>query len=482
MRDYASLVKKPVTSDELSSRGCELQAIGNTAKAMAYFEEAIVADPASARAHFNRAQLLARQSAHEEALPAYRMAAMLGLNLPDLDHNIAMSLYWLYRPQQALQYCDRALRTAAKESRAIMLNSRCLILMDLDRPDEALLAAKEAVELSPDFHMARLNRALAHLTLGKWHEGWEDYEARWHGAHEAQQGVYTRPPIPLPQWQGQTVPAGQGIFVYTEQGLGDTLQFVRYLKVVKQRFSHVTFACPDAIFTLLQHSFSDLEIRFQTLEKVHFDLCHWQCPLLSLPFALRETHPEPFECGPYIRAQAQHLPRWAEKLRALPANKLKVGLCWAGSPTLRRDAQRSIAFEHLQPLLERTDMVWISLQKSDDKAAQYRGSHPNLLDWSEGFTDLSQTAALIEQLDLVICVDTSVAHLAAAMGKPVWLLCRFEGEWRWLHQRNDSPWYASLRLFRQSTHLQWTDVMARVGVALDHLQPAAPAQSHHPSA
>lgn len=472
MHDYASLVKQPVTSDELGNRGSELQAIGNTTKALEYFEKAIVADPSSGRAHFNRAQLLTQQSNQEEALRGYQMAEILGLSFPDLDHNIAMTLYWLYRPDEALEYCERALAKAPQALRSIMLNTRCLILMDLARPEEALLAAEESVRLSPDFHMARLNRALANLTLGKWRAGWQDYEVRWHGAHEAQTGAYARPQIPLPQWQGQAIPQGQGLFVYTEQGLGDTLQFVRYLIAARPRFSRITLACPDSTQRLLKHSLSGFDLEFQTLESVRLDGCQWQCPLLSLPYALLDFCSEPYSCGPYIKAEDALIETWKAKLASLDQRRVKAGLCWAGSSTLRRDAQRSIAFERIRPLLDRTDIQWVSLQKSDDKAAQYRGSHPNLVDWSEGFTDLSQTAALIDQLDLVICVDTSIAHLAAAMGKQVWLLSRFEGEWRWLHKCETSPWYPSLRIFRQHKLLEWVEVIARIGKQLDALAQA----------
>jgi tetratricopeptide (TPR) repeat protein len=469
MKDYAPLVKNPITCDELGNRGCELQAVGSMSQALAYFEKAILADPASGRAYFNRSQLLSNLSRHDEALSGYQMAALLGLDFVDLDHNTSMALYWLYRPQEALEHCDRALARAPIESRAIMLNSRCLILMDLARPEEALHAADEAVRLSPGFHMARLNRALANLTLGRWREGWEDYEVRWHGAHEAQTGVFTRPQIPLPQWQGQATPKGQGLFVYTEQGLGDTIQFVRYVIAARQHFTRLTLACPESALPLLRHSLSGLDIELQPLERVKIDGCQWQCPLLSMPYAMRDLLPEPYENGPYIRAQEHHVADWQKRLATLPANKPKVGLCWAGSATLRRDPQRSIAFNVIRPLLERTDVSWISLQKSDDKANHFRGTHPHLIDWSQDFTDLAQTAALISQLDLVICVDTSISHLSAAMGKTVWLLSRFEGEWRWMHKREDSPWYPTLRIFRQEKHLQWAGMMKRIEKELDTL-------------
>jgi tetratricopeptide (TPR) repeat protein len=480
MQDYAPLVKAPVTSAELSDRGVRLQAIGNHDKAMEYFEKAILADPASGLAHFNRAQLLSHQSRHEEALCAYQMAEMLGLRLADLDHNMSMALYWLYQPQEALVYCERALKAATPQTRAMILNSKCLILMDLARPAEAFEAANEAVHLSPGFHLARLNRALAGLTVGKWREGWEDYEVRWHGAHEAQNGTFVRPPIPLPQWQGQKIPPGNGLFVFTEQGLGDTFQFVRYVIAARKRFSQLTLACPAPARQLLEHSLGDAGITFQPLDSVRLEGCHWQCPMLSLPFALRDELPEPYECGPYIMAEKSLTDAWASRLEGLPQHKLNVGLCWAGSSTLRRDAQRSIAFAQISPLLEHADVNWISLQKSDDKAGQYRGTHTNLVDWSEGFTDLSQTAALISLLDLVICVDTSIAHLSAAMGKPVWLLSRFEGEWRWLHNRDDSPWYPTMRLFRQRRLLDWAEVIGRVGKELSAFKPerAPSTQSH----
>jgi hypothetical protein len=272
-----------------------------------------------------------------------------------------------------------------------------------------------------------------------------------------------RPDCHLPHWIGQPIQPGDALLVFAEQGFGDTLMFCRYLLLTAGHFSRVSLVCPPSLTGLLKHS---LGPTVEVLDSVvaHHSPWQWHTSLMSLPLAFQTRVNSVPNRVPYLKAAPEKAARWGEILRQRISQKVfKVGVAWAGAPGLAMDAKRSMALELLAPLFAMQGVRWVSLQKS----------HPSstaLLDLTTEFTDFDETAALVSHLDLVIAVDTAVVHLAGALGKPVWLLNRFETEWRWLLDRTDSPWYPTLRIFRQKQPDVWTDVIVEVQRALVQFQ------------
>ena len=263
--------------------------------------------------------------------------------------------------------------------------------------------------------------------------------------------------------------AGKTILIHAEQGLGDTLQFCRYVPDVAERGANVIFEVPKPLLATMSTLRGAVQIVAMGDPLPDFDM---HCPLLSLPlaFATRlETIPSKI---PYLAAPDGKIAAWRDRLGE--RKRPRVGLVWAGNPrkelpgSNRIDQQRSIRFDQLAPVLDVAGCEFYSLQKGDDAVMQFRGStlRDRVVDWTDELQDFSDTAALIENLDLVIAVDTSVAHLAGALAKPFWLLNRYTTCWRWLLDRDDSPWYPTARQFRQDERRDWNDVMARVQAAL----------------
>jgi hypothetical protein len=261
------------------------------------------------------------------------------------------------------------------------------------------------------------------------------------------------------------------LLVISEQGYGDSLQFVRYLPLALQHFSRVGYMCPRPLRRLYEQSLCSRYPGLVLLAPGPVDLrdWDWNCYLMSLPMAFGTRLDNIPAAIPYLHPHARRAARWNARLAALPAPDLpRVGVVWAGGhSSLPEDRERSLTSRQMTPLLALPQVRWISLQKTDDPSKRADAANKErLTDWMDEVTDFADTAALIENLDLVIAVDTSVAHLAAAMGKPVWLLNRFAGCWRWLRDRDDSPWYPNVRLFTQSQRGNWDELLTSVATAL----------------
>lgn len=355
------------------------------------------------------------------------------------------------------------------------------VLMHLDALAEPELYYRRFLTIRPAHLRIRASLGDTLLAAGRYEEAWPYHDDRWaFGLIDDSNTEPPRPRLPLPQWKGEGLDAkdrARGmplrkarLLVTYEQGYGDSLQFVRYLALALERFSHVTFACPPPLWRLYQDSLCSRLPGLVLIDALPADLSNWDwyCPLLSLPMAFGtrlDTVPAPV---PYLYAHARRATRWRGRLAALPNPTLpRIGVVWHGNSDFPADRKRSLTSSQIAPLFDVPQILWISLQKMDapakcpDAAVKER-----LTDWMDEVTDFADTAALIENLDLVISVDTSVAHLAAAMGKPVWLLNRFAGCRRWLRDRDDSPWYPTLRLFTQTQRGNWDDVLARVVTAL----------------
>jgi tetratricopeptide (TPR) repeat protein len=353
-------------------------------------------------------------------------------------------------------------------------------LLDLGRMDEALRAQELAVERDPTSPGALYNLSLTRLRLGDWRQGWPGYEARWRFRE-----VHRRPRVfSQPRWQGEALD-GRRILIHAEQGLGDTIQFCRYVSMVEAHGGVVILPVQPPVERLMASLASLSSVRagqartaLLGIQPPEFDV---ECPLLSLPavFATTvETVPWP---GAYLFADPELVAEKRVKyphlfLQDLPCAQLRVGLCWAGNSRYKADHLRSVKLATLLPLLRispRTPgITWISLQKgaATEELAALPGD-VSVLDGSSRDRDLAETAALIATLDLVITTDTCIAHLAGAMAKPVWILLPHLSDWRWMQQIETTPWYPTARLFRQSTPGNWDGVIERVIKKISELRP-----------
>ena len=355
-------------------------------------------------------------------------------------------------------------------------------LLDMGRMDEALKAHKAAVECDPAHPGAQYNLALTELRLGDWEHGWPAYEARWRFRE-----VHRRPRVfSQPRWRGESL-EGRRILLHAEQGLGDTLQFCRYATLVAARGGRVILQVQESVERLMQSLPVVLagcaETALLGADPPAFDL---ECPLMSLPAVFGSTVETVPWTGAYLGAEPESAlekrVRTPHVRPRLPWGRaLRVGLAWAGNPRYKADRQRSVALDALLPLLRIPGVNWISLQKGP--AAEQLAALPgNLFIWdgSSKDRDLAETAATIATLDLVVTTDTCVAHLAGAMGKPVWILLPHLGDWRWMQQIETTPWYPTARLLRQRSPGDWPGLITRVIREFDGLQRslgASPASS-----
>jgi hypothetical protein len=346
---------------------------------------------------------------------------------------------------------------AAAPANAEALNNRGLSLMALNRHAQAIESYDRALALDPRFERARWNRAMANLALGHFEQGLADYEARWRGAD-----------VPIAQrqfeaaaWDGHAPLADRTIFVHAEQGLGDAIQFARFARPLHERGARVLLEAPPPLVELL----AQLPYVAQVVPTGKSPPPHdYQAPLMSLPFLLgTRINTIPAQDPPLV-APSESLARWRERLASLP--RPRIGLAWSGNATFRKDALRAIPlalFDGIRAL----SATFIALQKQirETDAPALGGAHP-VHAFCEDLHDFRDTAALIELCDIVVSNDTSIAHLAGAMGHRVWILLPFAADWRWFVDREESPWYPSARLFRQPAPGRWDAVMARVAEAL----------------
>jgi hypothetical protein len=414
--------------------------------------------------YIRQAERLFDQKSLNEASEAAAQALRLNPNAA-LAHQV-QGLVYVERLQfrEALPRLQQAL--ALRPDLVPSHNGLAQCYMHLDDLERAQQSLNAALCLDPQHAFAHFNRALLWLKRGQFAEGWVEYEWRF------ATGMVTRADLPRPRWDGSPL-EGRTLMVHTEQGVGDTLQFIRFLPLVRRQAGRLLVACPKKYHTFLR-SMSCIDDFFPVDEpsEMNFDL---RCSLLSLPALLGHDGSDFHASVPYIRPDPERVRRWGERLRAFPG--LKVGLNWQGSPTFHGDQFRSIPLRYFAPLAAIPNVTLFSLQKlvGTDQIEANRGSVPLTV-----FPDLDEdgmfldTAALMQHLDVIISSDTSVPHLAGALGRPVWLLVARNGDWRWQIDRADSPWYPTMRLFRQWTLGDWTSVIENVSTALRQLVASRP--------
>ncbi|HEY1980883.1 MAG TPA: tetratricopeptide repeat protein [Xanthobacteraceae bacterium] len=435
--------------------GILLQQRGLLEEAEACYRRAIDQNDQFAEAMSNLGALLATRGRLEDATGWYDRAIATDAQFAPAHNNLGAALNKLNRSEEAAHYHRQAI--ALKPDFAEAHYNLGVALQDQACLAEALASYEKAIALRSDYVDAHWNRAFTLLASGRYAEGWREHEWRWR-RQEQQPRDFAQP-----LWRGETL-AGRTILLHAEQGIGDSLQFMRYVPRVADLGGRVILQVQPAILRLAKATFADrVEVISDAAAPPVFDV---HSPLLSLPLALGTTLETIPPAVPYS-FDATAVARWRDFLDA--DGTVKIGLVWAGSPQHKNDHNRSIPLECFLPLFGTAGVRWFSLQcgeRAKDLASLPSGT---VADLSASLTDFAETAAAIAELDLVITVDTAVAHLAGALGRPVWILLPFVSDWRWLRDRNDNPWYPSARLFRQSLARDWSAVIDEVADALRDL-------------
>lgn len=401
------------------------------------------------------------------ALPEYLHVTRLDPTAAMAWSNAGAIFRELGEPQNALGALHQAL--ALDPSNALALNNSGLAFADLGEHATARECFTMAIALKPDHDAARWNRAIVDLLCGDFANGWEGHEYR-----TVQLGrIGGLRSFPEPRWTGEQFD-GKRLLVWPEQGLGDQLQFIRFLPRVKALGGTVVLACAAPLVTLLEGCVSDADEI--VVVDASYDRCDLQLPLMSLPHVLGLGDELDTARVPYVAPSGEMPSKVAALTVTAPDDSRPlVGIVWAGQPKHQNDHNRSIALETLYPLLARHDVRWIALQKGERAEAQLDAVNARLM--QEGFDpvvsasdalhDFNDTGHLMSRLDLLVTVDTGVAHLAGAMGVPAFILLPFVPDWRWQVGRADSPWYPQTRLFRQTVARQWADVIDAISLAFD---------------
>ena len=444
--------------------GAAHQKLGRRSEAIASYETAIQLDRTFVDAYSNLGVALLEADGSEAAESALREGLRLAPERPNLHSNLAVALIKARRPAEAEAHLREALRL---QPNYVEARKNLAVALSLEgRRPEALEQLELALALQPDAPRSHYDRALALLALGRFEEGWREAEWRWQVAEP----IIVNRPFAGIEWRGEDF-EGKTLLVYGEQGFGDMLHFCRYLPLAAARGGELHVETPPALERLYRLSFARDNLSIVPLASDFPGVggvaeCDYRLALLSLPFVFGTTlSTVPAEI-PYLAADASEVALWERRLAELPWPR--VGLVWAGSAANPRDPVRSLALARLAPLADVDGLSFISLQKGEAAAqAAAPDAAIRLHDFAGELADFAATAALIQALDLVVGVDTAVVHLAGALGKPVWLLNRFETDWRWLVGREDSPWYPSLRIFRQPRLDDWESVIARVREELE---------------
>ena len=449
---------QPGHIEALVNRAVTLLALERYEDALATCERALALDVNLAEAHFNRGLALHRMKRFEEASASYDRALAVRPDYGQAHYNRANTLLALERFEAALAGYDRAMALGMNHAEAH--SNRGVVFDKLMRPEEALRSYDRAIALRADFAEAHYNEALCRLLTGDMRRGLEQHEWRW----ETSQFREAKRNFPQPLWLGSEAIAGKTILLHAEQGFGDTIQFCRYAPLVAERGAHVVLEVQPQLRELMHTLPRAPRVVARGEPLPEFEL---HCPLLSLPLAFGTELVTIPSATPYLRAPSDAAKHWAGRLP--PKTRPRIGLVWSGRAAHLNDHHRSVPVDVFLSALSGLDATYVCLQR-EFRAGDLPllGARGDISCFGEELRSFSDTAALIENLDLVISVDTSVAHLAGALAKPVWILLPYYPDWRWLLDRDDNPWYPTARLFRQHRSRTWDSVMTRVHAELQH--------------
>ena len=445
------------SADAMSNLGLALHAAGRYDEAVASYRNALRLAPDHPEILYNLGNALLEFGRCAEALATFddvlaRESGHVGARV-----NRGNALLRLNEPTEAMASYDAAL--VAKPGHPQILTNRGHALRRLDRPADALVDFAAALATAPAFPEAHFEAAMARLTLGDFSRGWKQYEWRWKTAAFARHVRQFQAPL----WLGAQSVSGKTILLHAEQGFGDTIQFIRYAPLLAGRGADVVCEVQPELLPLLSQ-IAGITFIAAGDPLPAFDL---HCPLLSLPLAFATQLATIPATTPYLTAQAERVSHWRDRL---PPARPRAGFVWSGSSTHKNDSNRSVALARLAGLFSDSKVQCFSLQGELRNAdAEVLRDLPNLIDLGSEFRDFADTAAVIALLDIVVSVDTAVAHLAGALGKPVVILLPYAADFRWMRGREDSPWYPTAKLFRQPAFGDWDSVIVRVREELRQL-------------
>ena len=484
-----ALAINPAVAETWNNRGTVFNDLKRYDDAISDFNKAVALNPNYSEAFYNKGKSCSRLGRNDEALTAYEKTLALNPDFAEAWAGLGDVLLQLKRPDESLAAYERALtinpdsaeawvgrgnahRQFKQYNEAFVAYDKALALkpdwaeawlvrgslfFSLNRDAEALECYEKSLALNQDFARAQWNKALLKLSLGEYEEGWRLFEWR------SKTKDFTLPArhFTQPLWRNDSDISGKTILIHAEYGLGDTIQFSRYLNFLKDKECKIIFEVQKPLAPLFRSSDWQCEVVAQGELIPSFDL---HCPLTTLPLAF-DTRVQTIPANvPYIHAHKGKQVEWIRRIGA--ASKTRIGLAWSGNPHHRSDASRSIPLSAFAAIVN-DNFEWYRLQKDLREAdKQALNTLSGIKDFSKLFEDFSDTAALIEAMHLVISIDTAIAHLAGAMAKPLWILLPFHPDFRWLRERTDSPWYPTARLYRQTKEDDWTDVLEQVSADL----------------
>jgi len=490
----AALAQRPDDPELRAQFALTLADVDRVDEAKKHLRELLLVHPQSVRFHIFLGRVLMRAAAPRDAAACFQQALWRDSGSVEASEGLGLSLLQLNQPEAALGYLERAramrskspelaksvgnaLRGLARYEEAIAcfnesislrpkfpeaFNDLGIAFTESGRLDDALAAFGKALELRPDYQDAAWNRSLTNLALGRYDEGLPEYEIRWRKPKAPGR------PFVRPTWSGETI-AGKTILVFAEQGLGDNIQFVRYLPAIKALGATVLFEAPPPLRKLLEN-FQGIDRLVSKEEvasgKLPFDV---QLPLLSAPLVLGTRVESIPRETPYLDVDPAVVAAWSERLKDVEG--VRIAIHWQGSPKFPGDRHRSVKLQRFAPLARIPGVKLISVQKGPGRRqiAEVRGQF-DVLDFGDALDTQSgpfiDTAAILKNVDLMISADSAVIHLAGALGVPIWMVLPTAADWRWLRDREDSPWYPTMRLFRQREAGAWDDVFERAAAAL----------------
>ncbi len=444
-----------------NNRGNTLRELGRPLEALASYDKALAIRPANAEAHNNRGAALRDLGRLEEALASCDRALAIRPKNPAALTNRGVVLQELKRCDEALASYDSALAITSDHIEA--LNNRGLAFLSLNRPEDALASFDAALAIEPDHVEALYNRGWTKLLMGDFDAGWRDYEHRWNRADAPARKLVAS----YPRWNGESL-RGKSIIVYEEQGLGDVIQFARLLKLLASMGATVTFLVCASMHRLLQTLVPKIALIDRPPAGASFD---FQCALMSLPAALGSRFEPAASQTPYLTAEAPLVAKWR---RRIGDHGFKIGVCWQGNPFSQNDVGRFIPLRGFGALAAIPGARLISLQKSHgleqlDELPRELSIETLGETFDKGPDAFVDTAAAMSCLDLIVTADTAVAHLAGALGRPVWVALKYAPDWRWMLDRADSAWHPSMTLYRQEIRDDWDQVFMRIAADIEKL-------------
>lgn len=447
-----ALALAPQLGGARSNLAVALLRLGRNGEALVVIDAALAALPAGGAAplHLNRANILSRLERFDDALVAYGQALALAPGYAEAFNNRGALLRELGRSAEALADYDRAVALNPRYSEAF--NNRGTALRDLGDVDGAYDSFRHALALNPGNAGARWQLGTMELLRGDFEHGWRNFQARWQSPlMQPFRRTYS-----VPQWLGEVPLAGKTLLIYAEQGLGDTVQFCRYVPLLIEAGVRVVLEVPETLVPLLQTLPGGAQIIATGGALPPFD---GHCPMMSLPLAMKTRLDNVPSHTPYLFADPERRAFWQRRLggRVRP----RIGLCWSGRGGIIPDCWRNMTLRHFLPLLE-LPYEFHAIQKEIRPSDQVvLDKVPDIIPHTDNMADFADTAALIAEMDLVVTVDTAVAHVAGALGIPVWIILPRHPEWRWLLAREDTPWYPTARLFRPGSD-GWDGVICQI--------------------